>query len=245
MKKYKLIFQDNNYIIVNKPAGLIVHGNKNIKDISLADQLLNDFPEIKKVGENPFRPGIVHRLDKPVSGIMIIARNNKSFDFLKKIFKNRKVKKNYLALVYGEIIPDEGEINFVIKRASKGYKMVALPATIKKKPNTEGRQSISEFRVIKRFFHYTLLSVTIKTGRTHQIRAHFAAYGNPLVGDDLYGNKKTKEKNKKMNLQRIWLHAQYLSFLDMDNKKREFFAPLDIELKKFLHNLKTKPFSKK
>jgi len=238
MIKYKTIFENKKFLVINKPAGLLVHGADHIKELTLIDQLLKKYPSLKKVGEDPVRPGIMHRLDKQVSGLMVIAKTQPAFEHLKQQFHERKTIKLYTALVHGKIDKDEAEINFPIQRSSKGHKMAALPLTTKGKPTEAGRQAITEFEIIKRFINYTLLKVKIKTGRTHQIRVHLTAYGHPLVGDDLYGTRKTKEKNKKINLGRIFLVATELSFLDLDNKKHTYKIDLPRNLKNFLKQLK-------
>ncbi|MFH1661776.1 MAG: RNA pseudouridine synthase [Candidatus Falkowbacteria bacterium] len=238
MLKYKTIFENENFLIINKPAGLITHGGGHIKEKSLVDQLLKEYPEIKNIGEDPDRPGIMHRLDKLASGLLVIAKTQEMFEHLKKQFQNRTVSKTYTALVYGKIEKDEDEITFPIKRSSKGTKMAALPNTNKGKTQEEGREAITGFEIIKKYINYTLLKVKIKTGRTHQIRVHMSAYGHPIAGDDLYGTKKTKEKNHKLNLERIFLNATELSFMDLDNKKQKFKIDLPEDFKKFLKIVK-------
>ncbi len=232
--KYKLIEENEEYIVINKPAGLLTHGAPHIKEKTLVEQILKDYPDIAKVGDDPERPGIMHRLDKLASGIIVLARTMDSFDNLKSQFKNRTVKKDYTALVFGKIQKDEDEINFPIKRSTKGFKMAAIPSTNHGQENIEGRKAISKFVITTRFINYTLLNVKIKTGRTHQIRVHLAAYGHPIVGDDLYGTKKTRIKNKKLNLERIFLHAHKLSFKNLAGEIKEYEIKLPKDLKDFL-----------
>lgn len=238
MLKYKKIKENKEFLVINKPAGLLVHGAGHIKEKTLADQLLKDYPGLAKVGEDPERPAIVHRLDKLVSGLMVIPKTQASFDNLKEQFQARKIGKEYTALVYGQIETDEGEIDFPIKRSSRGFKMAAIPKTIKKETNPDGRQAITEFRVIKKFINYALLKVKIKTGRTHQIRVHLLAFGHPIAGDDLYSTKKTREKNKKLNLGRIFLVATKLGFKDLDGVGQEFEIGLPKELEEVLEKVK-------
>jgi len=245
----QIIFEDKNYLIINKPAGLAVHGGGNITEPTLADWLLASYPNIKKIGDDPARPGIVHRLDKDVSGLLAVAKTQIAFNNLKDQFKEREINKEYIALVYGSVANDDGEINFPIKRSQAGFKMAALPLKTadlltRRNPksrdqgNIEGlfksRDAITEFKILKKFINYTLLRVKIKTGRTHQIRVHFFAYGHPLVGDNLYCTKKTKEKNKKIKLGRVFLVATHLSFRDLDDEKRDFKIDLPLELKNWL-----------
>jgi len=228
----EVIKKTKDYLVINKPAGLVVHNTKNMSVYTLADWLLEHYPEVKDVGEDELRPGIVHRLDKDVSGLMVVARTQKFFDNLKEQFKTRRVSKRYQGLAYGEILQDAGVITFPIARAVTRYKMAARPA------NAEGREAITEFHVAQHFINYTLLDITIKTGRTHQIRAHFSAYNHPLVGDNLYGTKTTRIKNKKFNLGRIWLVAVELGFLDPKDKPIKFEVDLPKDLRKFLEKVK-------
>ena len=232
---FKIIKKTRDYFIINKPAGLIVHGAPHIKGPTLIDELIKKFPKIKKIGDDPARPGIVHRLDKLVSGLMLVARTAESFDNLKKQFQKRTVTKYYTALVYGRIEADEGQIDFPIYRSKGGYKMVALPKTVKREKNPLGREALSEYEITKRYINYTLLKVQIKTGRTHQIRCHMAAFGHPVVGDELYGTRKTMVKNEKLNLNRIFLHASRLEFDNLKGKRKKYEIELPKELTKLLN----------
>ncbi len=247
----EIIFEDEEVLVINKPAGLIVHEAESTNETTLADYLLTAYPQLAGVGEEEKRPGIVHRLDKEASGLMVIAKNNESFQNLKKQFKNRTIKKEYSALVHGAIKKEEGEIVFPIVRAKSGHKMAALPVsagTEKNKPSNrdlgnlkarnKSREALTKFVVVKKWPHLSLLKVRIKTGRTHQIRVHLAAYGHPLLGDDLYGTPKTKVKNKKTALGRIFLVAQHLSFHNLAGEKKEFSIGLPLELETVLKQLK-------
>ncbi|MCK5466831.1 hypothetical protein KAI56_05055, partial [Candidatus Parcubacteria bacterium] len=132
----------------------------------------------------------------------------------------------------------ESEINFPIMRSPKGYKMVALPLTKNGKANFDGRNAKTKFEIIKKYINYTLLKVKTETGRTHQVRCHFAAYGHPLVGDDLYGTRKTKLKNKKLNLDWIFLVADELGFTNLEGERKKYKIELPKELEKFLEIVK-------
>jgi len=235
-EKFKLVFDDEEFLAVNKPAGLIVHGARHIDEETLVDQLLKKYPKLKSVGEAEERPGIVHRLDKDASGLMVIAKTDESFKNLKKQFQNRKVGKTYQALVFGKIEKEDGKINFPIKRSRSGNKQAAVPLNFQSKKR-EIRDAITEFDVLKRFVNYTLLAVKIKTGRKHQIRVHLDAYGHPVVGDPLYHTRKIKELNKKLNLGRIFLVAVNLSFKDLKGERRIFRIKLPKDLDRFLDNL--------
>lgn len=244
LKKLNLKIEDivvsetEDYIVINKPAGIIVHDYENVPEETLVDVLLRKYPEIRQIGEDPARPGIVHRIDREVSGLMVIARNQKSFDSLKEQFKTRTIQKYYKALVYGDVVKDHDEIRFPITRSKSRYKMAALPETVKGEKHSDGKIAISEFDVIQRLINYTLLKVKIKTGRTHQIRVHLSAYGNPIVGDDVYTTSKLREKNKKKKLGRIFLVAYLLSFKDLAGKEQKFEIELPKILKEFLETAK-------
>jgi len=225
------VAETDEYLVINKPTGMIVHGGPGIKEKTLADSLLNSYPEISDVGEDKIRPGIVHRLDKEASGLMVVTKTSKSYNNLKKQFQDRTIFKEYTALVYGSLEKSEDKINFPIKRSAKGYKMAALPDN---EEAENAREAITEFKTAQKLINYTLLKVKIKTGRTHQIRAHMAAYGHPIVGDNIYSTKRTREQNKKNALGRIFLVATKLSFYDLAGNEQTFTVDLPKELEKFL-----------
>ncbi|PIR66614.1 MAG: hypothetical protein COU51_02755 [Parcubacteria group bacterium CG10_big_fil_rev_8_21_14_0_10_36_14] len=226
-RKYNLLHEDKNYLIVEKPAGMLTHqtGGEN----GLADALLKDYPEIEGVGDE-YRWGIVHRLDRDVSGVLLVARTKIFFKHIKKQFKERKVKKNYLALVYGEIQKDEDDIKFVIARAKEG-KMAARPE------ESEGKEATTHFDVLNHYKNYTYLCVQILTGRTHQIRAHMLAYNHPIVGDNIYHLRKQKIKTP-CELGRIFLHSHIIGFKNLKGERVEYESKLPVELKNCLKKLK-------
>ena len=226
-KPLSIVHEDENILIIDKEAGLTVHPAESCREKTLVNRLLAYWPALASVGEDKNRPGIVHRLDKDVSGLMVVAKNQKAFQHLKNQFQAHKVKKEYLALVNGETIKEEGIINFPIARGEQGT-FVARPK------NQTGEPAITEYKVVKRYKNYTLLSLHPLTGRTHQIRVHLKALGYPIVGDQLYKNRKLKEKIK---LDRIFLHATSLGFFDLDNKWREFERKLPEDLNKVLEEL--------
>lgn len=232
-----IIAETDDYIILDKPSGLTVHPGESVKDPTLADWLVERYPRLRQVGEDPARPGIVHRLDKEVSGLMVIAKNADTFDLLKDQFQKRTISKEYTALAYGSTSKDYDTISFPIERSASG-KMSALPSTVKGETNPDGRNALTEFEVARRFVNYTLLKVRIKTGRTHQIRVHMSAYGHPLVGDDLYSTHKTRLANQKLKLGRIFLAATKLAFYDRNGEKQEFTIDLPAKLKALLQQIK-------
>jgi len=226
------IITDNEHcLVINKPAGLLVHEAPGHTEPTLVDLILKKYPKIRKIGEDPMRPGIVHRLDRDVSGLIVITKTQDMFDHLKKQFKSRQVKKEYTALVYGAPQKPEGEISFNIDRSETiDHKMAAVPTH-----EERGRKAITEFEVTERLGNYSLLNIKPQTGRTHQIRVHLNAYGLPIVGDLTYKPKKFKTKIK---MDRIFLHAHYLGFKDLTDKWIEFTSPLPDELNNILTKLK-------
>jgi len=234
-KNYDIVSDDINYLIINKPAGIAVH-KSGAERTSLIDLVIKDYPKIIKVGEDPMRPGVVHRLDKDVSGLLVIAKTQSAFDDLKKQFKKRQIKKSYQALVYGTIHKEEDTIKFPITRATSGHKMAALP--ISEETNERGKIAITSFKTIKEYINYSLLRINTKTGRTHQIRAHMAAYGHPIVGDKIYGTRKTNEMNAKIDINRIFLVADKLGFKNLEDTQISFEIELNKELKDILEIIK-------
>lgn len=229
-KTINVIQATPDYIIVNKPAGIIVHPAPGIKDKTLIEILVEQYPEIEAVGNDKTRPGIVHRLDREVSGVMAVARTNEMFECLKKQFQNRTIEKIYSALVVGRMAQPSGTIRFPLARSSgKHGKMAARPQQAE-----DTREAITHFTVEKYFSHATLLSVKLETGRTHQIRAHLAAMSHSIVGDNLYRPKKLHYKSTPG---RLFLHAQSLTFINLSGTPQTFASPLPEELKKFLLKL--------
>ncbi|MDD5040451.1 MAG: RluA family pseudouridine synthase [Patescibacteria group bacterium] len=229
-----IIADTDNYLVVNKPAGMIVHQAPGEHGPIMIDVLLKKYPAIAKIGEDPSRPGIVHRLDKEVSGVIAVPKTQGMFDHLKSQFKARTVRKEYFALVYGTPQQPEGEISFNIDRSeTAGYKMAAVPAT---GSGDRGKRAVTEFEVIERLGNYTLLNVKPRTGRTHQIRVHLNAYGLPIVGDLVYKPKKLKQS---IQLHRIFLHAHRLGFNDLAGSWHDYEAPLSPELNAVLQALRS------
>lgn len=226
-----IVFENDDMIVIHKPAGLIVHPQEGDVGVpTLVDALLAHDPELIHVGENPTRPGIVHRLDKDVSGLMVIAKTQAAFQSLKSQFKNREVYKEYIALVYGNLPKDHDIIEMKIARSKARGRMVARPVS------QEGKDAKTEYNVAQRFKNHTLAHVILHTGRTHQIRVHFRAIDHPLVGDKLY--KKTYMKHiRHIPIDRIFLHAYQLRLRLMDGTEQTFTAPLPEDLQKLLTQL--------
>ncbi len=227
----KILYEDENFLGIDKPPGVIVHPNfKNLNQPTIASWLIYRWPFLRKVGEDPLRPGIVHRLDKETSGVLVVCKNNKSFDHLKTQFKKRLVEKEYIVLVKGTIPFKKGEINLPLARSKKSplKRKIVLG---QKTGNEKIKPALTTYQVIKKYQNFTLLKVFPKTGRTHQIRVHLSAIGFPVVGDSLYGKDKTKISP------RLFLHARKISFWGLDQEKIEIISPLPKDLKEILKKL--------
>ena len=228
-----MVAEEKDFVVVNKPAGMVVHHDSSHKENTLVDWLIEKYPEIKKVGDDERRPGIVHRLDKDVSGLMVIARTPEMFVSLKEQFKNRQVEKEYLALAHGVVSKDEDQIKRSIGRAKGETTMRA-----RSQSGDKDREAITQYKVEKRWKNFTLLRIKILTGRTHQIRVHLKAIGHSLVGDGLYVTRDVKRKKQQEKLGRVWLLAEKLGFRDRSGEWREFRVKVPQELKGFLEKIK-------
>jgi len=235
--KIKIVSETKDYLVIEKPNGLLTHSTDKNEPDSLAAILVKKYPELKKVGDDPKRPGIVHRLDKEASGLLVVARTQKMFENLKNQFKNRLVEKEYSVLVHGQVAKDWDEIKFPIERSRTSDRMAAIPATLRGEATISGKNALTEFWVEKRFVNFTLLRVKIHTGRMHQIRVHMLSYNHPVVGDPLYFQKKRKNKWDKI-CGRLFLHCTHLAFSDLDNQRQEFKSSIPKELENFLPLLK-------
>jgi 23S rRNA pseudouridine1911/1915/1917 synthase len=215
----KIIYEDDDLLVVDKPAGLTVHPAPGHPEHTLVNAILAHFPHLADIGDS-LRPGVVHRLDKDTSGVMLVAKNSAAQADLARQFKSHSVTKAYLALVKGRLEPENGIIEADIGRDPRHRKRMAVVA--------EGREARTEYRVIKYIGGYTLLEVRPQTGRTHQIRVHLAAIGFPVVGDKVYGVKSP-------HLSRQFLHAHKLRFkLPATSEYVEFTSPLPADLQKAL-----------
>jgi 23S rRNA pseudouridine1911/1915/1917 synthase len=230
----KIIYEDDDVIVLDKPAGILSQAASSSKSPNLADFLIKHYPKIKNVGEEGGRCGIAHRLDKDTSGIIITAKNNKSFEFLKSQFKNREVQKTYTALVYGNIKPKEGIIDFKIGRSKTKPDMQTVIDT-PKKMDIKSREALTSYKTLKTFDGYSLLEVFPKTGRMHQIRVHLKAIGYPVVGDKKYFFKKYTKIEPRLNRQ--FLHASELKIKLPNKKEEKFKSDLPQDLKEFLNKL--------
>ena len=226
----EIIYEDKDFLVINKPAFLLIQPTKYEKENTLVDFLKEHYPAIKDIGQKE-RPGIVHRLDKDVSGVLVVAKNQKVYNLLVSQFKNRQIKKEYLGLVFGKPPQDKGEIDFPLARTKKGKIVAVRPAcqSLRLKPlagRFEGKlkmkkEAMTKYEVIKKFERYSLLKIEPLTGRTNQIKIHLKTIGCPLV--------RTQG--------RVFLHAVLIGFYDLENKWREFKAPLAQGLKNFLEKI--------
>ena len=195
----EVVYEDKDIIVVNKPKGLVVHPANGNWDGTLVNAIMAICKDSLSGIGGEIRPGIVHRLDKDTSGLLIIAKNDEAHLNMSNQIKDRKVKKIYYALVRGVVSENEATINMPIGRSTKDRKKMAV--------NKNGKEAITHFKVLERFNKYTLLEVKIDTGRTHQIRVHLSEIGHPVVGDEVYSNGKN-EFGVKGQL----LHAKSLTF---------------------------------
>jgi len=267
--KIDIIYEDNNILAINKSAGIMVHGDGRSKEKTIVDWILEKYPEIKGVGKPMIlpdgtrieKPGFVHRLDKDTSGIMLIAKNQKTFEFLKKQFQARTIKKVYQAIVWGNVKEDKGKIDKPIGRSpSTGYFLSSRGVRGKM------REAVTEYKVIKRITNnqqpttdnkFTILEVCPHTGRTHQIRVHLKYINHPIICDKIYFDERgaprtstlvhgVRAKSNQSNLyasnmpcpvlglDRLALHAASVEFLLPNNKRMKLEAPLPEEMKRLI-----------
>jgi len=230
--KIDIVYEDKNVIVVNKPAGLLVHSTtpeRSEIEKTLAGWILSRFPEVVNVGDSENRPGIVHRLDKDTSGIMVIAKNQKVFEHLKNQFQNRDVKKTYKAIIFGTPEEAEGIID----------KQIGLKAGTTKRTVFGGKmvkEALTKYKILESFKDASYLEISPKTGRTHQIRVHLASIGHPILGDKLYSSK-TSKKIDIPGINRQMLHAYSLEIESIEGGKMFFIADIPEDFKKVLQYL--------
>ena len=220
-----IIYEDSDIIVVNKPKGMVVHPANGNPDGTLVNAILSICKNSLSGIGGELRPGIVHRLDKDTSGLIIVAKNDKAHINMSEQIKERNVKKTYIALVRGNVPEEEATINMPIGRSTKDRKKMAV--------TKNGKQAITHFKVLKRYSKYTLLEIKIETGRTHQIRVHMAEIGYPVVGDAVYSNGKNE-----FGIEGQMLHAHKLEVMHpITNKHMELTAPLPQYFEEILKKL--------
>jgi len=232
-----VVYEDADLIVIDKPAGLVVHPGAGIESGTLANALVHHFNELSGTAGKT-RPGIVHRIDKETSGLLVVAKNDTAHENLSNQFRDRAVFKRYVALVYGRVAAERGEIDARIGRSRNNRTRMAVLA------GGAGRNAHTVFEVAERFKSFTLLNVQIKTGRTHQIRVHLSHVGHPVVGDSAYGGGRENSirdsaiKRKVAELGRHFLHSSQLAFTHPRTGERlEFSSALAAELTGLLKSL--------
>ncbi len=225
-----IIFENKDIIVINKPAGISAHPSANEKENTIANALVAKYPKIKDVHDDSIdawmRPGIVHRLDRETSGIMVIAKNKEAFAELKRAFKKRTVKKKYVAIFLGTFKNKEGMIEKQIARSSNYRKQVIAG----RKTKTKIREAVTNYKVLKGCNGYSYVEAVPETGRMHQIRVHLASMGHPIIGDALYTKKNTTIKNIA---KRQMLHAKSIEFV-LFGEKYIFSAQPPVDFRNFL-----------
>lgn len=232
--KLKVLYEDENILVIDKPAGIIVYSEKPKKQKTLIDFVLEKYPSFKK-GLFPPRYGIIHRLDRDTSGLLVVAKDNKSLKFLQQKFKRGEVEKKYHVLVVGTLKTNEGIIENLIGRSIKDRRKQRVyfpnePEVKRKKL----RKASTKYKVLKRFKGYTLVIASPKTGRKHQIRTQFSYLGHPIAGDKLYGFKRQPCPE---GLYRQFLHASFLKVKLPGGEVKEFYSKIPDDLEKVLKNL--------
>jgi 23S rRNA pseudouridine1911/1915/1917 synthase len=244
--KYKLdiIYEDDDLIVLNKPAGIVMHPGAGNFDNTIVNALLNyNKNSLSNIGDE-LRPGIVHRIDKNTSGLVVIAKNNQAHENLSNQFKNHSITRVYQLLIWGKIRPSKGKIETLITRSTRNRQMMEVS-------NIKGKKAITNYKTIEIFENentptLSLLECKLETGRTHQIRVHMKFLGNNIVGDDTYKKKFKKIKNidplleeRLLNLKRQFLHAKTIGFIHpKKNKEMIFNSILPQELEIILKNLR-------
>jgi 23S rRNA pseudouridine1911/1915/1917 synthase len=224
----RVLYEDDDVIAVDKPAGMVVHAGAGRQTGTLVNALLHRYGRLSEAG-GPLRPGIVHRLDRQTSGVILVARNDRAHRSLAAQFAARRIEKVYLALVHGEIAQEQGRVEAPIARDPA--RRVRMSARL-----GHGRAALTEFRVLRRFPGFTFLEVHLKTGRTHQIRTHLAWLGRPIVGDRLYGAPRRIEGRPPLD--RYFLHAHRIRFLHpATGRPVAIESPLPAELARWLEGL--------
>ena len=226
-----ILYDSPDFVVINKPSGLLTHPrNKDDQRPSVLSWFLEKYPEAATVGEDLTRPGIVHRIDKETSGLLLLVKNQEAFVYYKHLFHDRLINKKYIALVYGDVKQEQGIIDAPLFKF--GTRQSMRPP---REGKTHERAALTEYKVLDRFslgaLHFTLLAVTPETGRTHQIRIHLRSIGHPIVCDPIYAEK---SRVCPPELGRLFLHAKQLSFTTQQSQAMTLEAEMPDELTNFL-----------
>ncbi|HLI73159.1 MAG TPA: RluA family pseudouridine synthase [Acidimicrobiales bacterium] len=224
---FSVVYEDPHLVVVDKPAGLVVHHGAGHRSGTLVDGLLARYPELGRpgVGPDPWRPGIVHRLDKGTSGLLVVARTPEAFTSLSAQLQAHEAGRDYVALVGGRVASDKGVIDAPIGRSSRVPTRMAL--------TRGGRPARTSYRVLARYAApepTSLLELQLETGRTHQVRVHLAAIGHPVLGDERYGTGRVRPVAAMLPPGRVFLHAARLSFEHPDGRRMTWESPLPADL---------------
>lgn len=229
-----ILFEDKDIVAINKPVGLVVHSDGKTIEPNLTDWVLEKYPKTKNIGEPTRtpegkivpRPGIVHRLDRQTSGVMLIVKTKEGFEYLKKQFQEHKIRKIYKAFVFGEMKNDKGIIDRPIGRSSSDFRKWSA----QRGARGEMREAITEYEVEIRANGYSFVKIIPQTGRTHQIRVHFKAINYPLVADSLY----SPGRDNILGFNRVALHSREISFISLNGEKHTISAPYPEDFEKAL-----------
>jgi len=228
-----ILYKDEHLIVVNKPAGMVVYPAAGHSQGTLMNALAYHCDKLAAIG-SPLRPGVVHRLDKDTSGLMVVALDDAAYYNLADQFKQRTINRRYLALIYGNFKEDAGEIALMIGRSESDRKKMSTSVR-------RGKEAVTRWKVLKRFNHAALIEAKLGTGRTHQIRVHFASIGHPVLGDKTYGKKVEVEvkAQKKIMFPRQMLHAERLGFIHpITGEHLGFSSPLPQDMAEKVEQLK-------
>ena len=210
-----IVYEDSYVAVINKPKGMVVHPGAGVNENTLVNGLLYELDDLSTIN-GVYRPGIVHRIDKDTSGLLMIAKNDVASKSLTEQLKEHKCNRIYHALVHGVIMEDRGRINAPIARSKDDRKKMAV--------DKNGKNAITNFRVLKRFKDYTYIECKLETGRTHQIRVHLAYINHPLVGDPIYGRRKTEEGGQFLHAKTIgFFHPETGKWMEFDSEIPEYF----------------------
>lgn len=227
-----IIWQDGHILVVNKPPHMVIYPAAGNKSGTLMNAVVSTCRKLSLLG-GPLRPGVVHRLDKDTSGAIVIAKDDQAYYSLTSQFKKREIEKQYLALLYGNLKTDRGEIKAAIGRALSDRKKMSTRTR-------RGKEAVTRFEVIERFDSAALVNIKIITGRTHQIRVHFASIGHPVLGDKIYGKKTVlKLRHHSVRFSRQMLHACSLKLRHpVQGEAMEFKAPMPEDMEKAMEELR-------